>query len=469
MSKPIIISHAFRGFIYLPLFLAKHSGFFPRNVELRFANGDKNAVEELLALRAGVTQSSFAVCDPLLVGGDLEALPGRREFGGPDPAVVVGSLIREVPVWLFNDRDFLKTVGRESELLGKVDTIRCYEAPNTGFALGKRLQKNLSGSGIPNLRPVAFDHEFDDPVGDHEIVVTSNILKMAQFGFGNDRVVFSYASKPTEIKGMFFTGLLTRLSVFEQDLGLVIAVLHGLRKAVDQILTGDLDELTTSIYQILQDPATQTSEITFANEADGRRIIMTALERVVRDEALYATNLEIKKEAWEKNILLRQSVDSGWTAPQYEAFTEEIPAILIQPGWRIHIAVAKAAAAAAALQPLMNVAAGDSNTRGKVWAWLKRHHVSIPAVSGFFTSVMTIAAGSRAFALIRREGGLDMGFMFVLWAVAIMIAGLWVLVFAMLRTELQKEEEKTKTFFEMWAAFSSAAALTAILSVFGLQ
>lgn len=51
MSKPIIISHAYRGFIYLPLFLAKHSGFFPRNVELRYSNGDKHAVEELFAHR----------------------------------------------------------------------------------------------------------------------------------------------------------------------------------------------------------------------------------------------------------------------------------------------------------------------------------------------------------------------------------------------------------------------------------
>jgi hypothetical protein len=469
MSKPIVISHAFRGFIYLPLFLAKHSGFFPRNVELRYSNGDQHAVEELFAQQAGVTPSSFAICDPLLVGGDLGALPGRREFGAPDPAVVVGSLIREVPVWLFNDRDFLKTVGREEELLGKVDTIRCYNPPNTGFAIGKRLQKSLSNSGIANLRTVEFEHEFDEAVGERELVITSNILKMAQYGFGNDRVVFSYASKPTEIKGMFFTGLLTRLSIFEQDLGLVVAVLHGLRKAVDQILTADLDELSSAIYQILQDPAVQSNEITFANEVDGRRIIKDALERVVRDEGLYSTNLEISREAWEKNILLRQSVDSRWSAPKYEAFTEEIPAILIQPGWRNHIAVARAAATTTTTpQTLVSNAVRDDSF-GRLWAWLRRRQVSIPGLTGFFSFFITLAAASRAAALVKRAGDLDFGFLITLFAAGVMILGLWILMLAMLRSELRKEEERTKTLFGLWAGIASAMAGAAVFSLFGVQ
>lgn len=412
--------------------------------------------------------SSFAICDPLLVGGDLEALPGRREFGAPDHAVVVGSLIREVPVWLFNDGDYLKTVGKETELLGKVDDIRCYDKPNTGYAIGKRLQKTLSAAEIPNLRMVPFEHEFDAPVGKREIVVTSNILKMAEYGFGNDRVVFSYASKPTEIKGMFFTGLLTRLSIFEQDLGLVVAVLHGLRRAVDQILTADLDELSSTIYQVLQDTGVKSNEITFANEADGCRIIKAALDRVVRAEDLYSTNLEISKEAWERNILFRKSVDSEWSAPQYEAFTEEIPAILIQPGWRNHIAVARAAAITTTPQTLVGNAARDDSF-GRLWAWLRSRNVSIPGLTGFFSFFITLAAAGRSAALVKHAGDLDFGFLITLFAAWIMVAGLWILVLAMLRNELRKEEERTRTFFGLWAGIASALAGTAIFSLFGVQ
>ncbi len=434
---------------------------------LRYSNGDRRAIEELFAQETGVTPSSFAICDPLLLGGKfLKEISARNEFGAPDPVVVVGSLIREVPVWLFNDGNFLKTVGTEDGFLGKVDTIRCYEGPNTGWAIGARLQLKLSTPGkTPNMRTVAFEHEFDEAVGEREVVVTSNILKMADYGFGSDRVVFSYASKPTEIEGMFFTGLLTRLSIFEQDLGLVVAILHGLRRAVDQILTADLDELASVIYQVLQDPVAQSNEIVFSSEEDALRIIKIALERVVRYENLYSTNLEISQGAWEKNIRLRRTVDSEWDAPQYEAFTE-IPAILIQPGWRNHISLAKAAAA---LQPSAAKPMQQDFSFGRVWDWLRRREISVPGLTGFFSFVFSFAAVSRATTLVKQAQDLDFGFVTALVLGGIAVLLLWILTGAMLLSELRKDGERTRVLFGLWVGLSSALVGAEVYSLFGVQ
>lgn len=340
MSDKIVISYAYRGFTYLPLFLAHDLGYFPHGVELAYADGDEQALRSVLHLpNSRDTKSDFAICDPLVIG-NLAALIGLREVGEPHIPVVVGSLIRRTPIWLFNTNQRIPPVATEAGLQHQVAKVRCYQSPNTGYIIGRRLLDKL---GLPHdashLAEVAFDHEFDATCGDNEVIVTSDIIKMGELGYNNNNIVFSYASKPTDIKEIFFTGIITRESIFLSDLPLVLAILAGLKKAIERITGEDIDKVAALAFASLKKKMTEQSfsPFTTTDETAQRRIVKAAIETIIRQESLYAPNLEVRKEDWDKSIAMRRAVIPDWAPPAYEAFTQDIPVILIQSGWKSHI------------------------------------------------------------------------------------------------------------------------------------
>ena len=56
------------------------------------------------------------------------------------------------------------------------------------------------------------------------------LVGMGEVGFNNNNIVFSYASRPTDIQHMFFTGVITRDELFAKNLPLVLAILAGLKR-----------------------------------------------------------------------------------------------------------------------------------------------------------------------------------------------------------------------------------------------
>jgi hypothetical protein len=340
MSDEIVISHAYNGFIYLPLFLAKHLGYFPQNVRLRYAQSDEEAVQELMHPgNATAPQSAFAVCDPLMVS-HLSKIIGEREFGQPDPPLVVGSLIKRTPIWLFNSSPAITPVFQESELAGRVSKIRCYQRPNTGYVIARRLQALLSVSDDQmHFTEVPFNSEFNDPIPSDMLVVTSDVLHMAQLGFNNNNIVFSYASKPSDVREMFFTGILTRKSLFENDLALVLAVLAGIRKAITKIFNDDIDVMTDLTTAMLLEDPSQYSLPLAPTALTLRPLVKASIQDILRREVIYSEDLEIAKDAWERSITVRQKAIPGWHVPTYEAFTERIPVILLQSDWRQRVTI----------------------------------------------------------------------------------------------------------------------------------
>lgn len=340
VNDRIVISYAYKGFTYLPLFLAHDLGYFPQGVALSYADGDEDALRAVLHLpnKKNVT-SDFAICDPLIIA-NLPALIGERERGEPHTPVVVGSLIRRTPIWLFNTDQKIRPVAREEDLRGLVKKVRCYQSPNTGYIVGRRLVEKLA---VPHdqthLTEVAFDHEFATALEENEVVVTSDILKMGEVGYNNNNIVFSYASKQTDIREIFFTGIITRENLFSSDLPLVLAVLAGLKKAIQRITTDEIDLATALAFDSLRKKMKEHNFSPFVttDESVQKAIVKAAIEGIIRQESLYSPNLEVRKEDWDKSIEMRRKVFPDWQAPPYEVFTQDIPVILIQSDWRSRI------------------------------------------------------------------------------------------------------------------------------------
>ena len=334
MDEKIIISHAYNGFIYLPIFIASYEGYFPHKTELHFSNGDENSIREVLNLpNKNNKKSHFAVCDPLIIS-DYESLIGEIEVGEPDPPIIVGSMIQRTPIWLFNTTPNIVPVPKEESLKHKIDKIRCYEKPNTGYLVGKKIQTLLNvNDNNQYFKEVKFNTEFDTPLHTNEVVVTSNILRMAELGFNNNNIVFSYASKQSDIKNMFFTGIITRKTVFEENLPAVLAILSGIKRAIEKIYNEDLDRLTDLSYEILKDIIISNNMMSNLDENNVKSKIKISLTDIIRKEHIYSDNLVINRDDWETSINLRKKIMTGWEPPSYDVFTEKIPVILIHSGW----------------------------------------------------------------------------------------------------------------------------------------
>jgi hypothetical protein len=340
MNDRTIISYAYKGFTYLPLFLAHDLGYFPQGVDLHYADGDEEALRAVLDLRnKDNVKSHFAICDPLIIA-NLPALIGQREIGEPQIPVVVGSLIRRTPIWIFNTNPKVRPVAREADLRGLVHKVRCYQSPNTGYIIGRRLLETL---GLPHdqthFAEVDFDGEFNTPLEEDEILVTSDILRMGEVGYNNNNIVFSYASKVTDIREIFFTGIITSEELFSSDLSLVLAVLSGLKKAIERITRDEIDSVTALAFSSLKRKMIEHAFSPFntTDEDAQKSIVKAAIEGIIRQESLYSPNLEVRKEDWDKSIGMRRGVFPDWQAPSYEAFTQDIPVILIQSDWKSRI------------------------------------------------------------------------------------------------------------------------------------
>jgi hypothetical protein len=336
MTDKIVIAHAYRGFTYLPLYLAHDLGYFPRGVELAYAEGDEIAMRSVLHLpNAKGLRSEFAICDPLMIA-NLKELMGENEIGPAVEPIVVGSLIKRPPLWLFNTNRAIAPVRLEENLRGLIKRVRSYERPNTGYIIGRRLLDKLE-LDVGCLKPVPFDTEFDSLPEPDEVVVTSNILRMAEVGFNNNNTVFSYASKKTDIQDMFFTGVITRHTLVKSDLPLVLAILAGLKKAISYIVNdhADIDAVASVAYDSFRKRMDDQQFTPFqtTDEAAQRGYVRDAIA-AIRKEELYGDDLEVSRPAWETSIKLRKPYIQEWVVPEYEIYTRTIPVILLRADWQ---------------------------------------------------------------------------------------------------------------------------------------
>lgn len=342
MSDNLTISYAFAGFTYLPLFLAYDLGYFPRDTDIKYADGDETALRSVLHLPNNKDiKSDFALCDPLIIS-NLPKLIGQRELGQMEFPIVVGSLIQSLPIWAFNPCPSILPVMREEELKGNISRVRCYGSPNTGYIVGLRILEKLGLThDLEHLTECDFGKEFSGTIEDDELVLTSNMLRMGELGFNNKNIVYSYASRENDFQKMFFTGILTKKSLFSSELSMVLAILAGIKKAIGRILNDDIDTVTDLAFAAMQKPIADSDSNPFVTQDESlqRDIIKDALQTIVREENIYSATLELRKEEWEKAIALREGILKEWQPPQYEAYTDNIPVILIQDDWHSKVAL----------------------------------------------------------------------------------------------------------------------------------
>jgi hypothetical protein len=346
-TNPIVISHAYNGFIYLPLFLAKQRGYL-KGALLLDSGSDDNAVRELLLGTKYGKRSDFAICDPIAVS-DLLYITGEQPFGiNNDRPVVVGSLIEKTPVWLYNSDLAAKPVQTLTQLVGKVRTIRCYARPNTGYFLGKVVQQILSAGGeaIVETREVIFNGEFEENVARDEVVITSNILRMLEEKITQQNFIYSFPSKPqfdpttTGLDRMFFTGIVTRQSILRSLPFLVIAVLRALHKAITDIYTENIDSLVQSAYEAVLENLQKTKLVKNRDRESVMLVMKEAIEQVLRKEGIYSMVLEPDRAEWERSVALRQRFPvEGWQTPTFDQHAFGMPAALFNRDWLDRVTV----------------------------------------------------------------------------------------------------------------------------------
>ena len=337
------IGYAYPGFIYLPLFLADSR----RDLEeisaelLDCAKGDATALRQLDSPR-DEEHADVVLCDPLVPGLTNAALPPAT--GRKQPPVVVASVIRNMPAWLYNSGDNIQPIHKECQLreLRGLTSITCYESPNTGYLIGKRLQE---ASTISNLYTIPFGEDTFDSRNPADVLVTSDILQVSKClltkppltsNFSpTSKIIFSYATRTTDVEGMFFTGVLTTKAYLKADLVNILRFLTVLKKSIVSIQKDDPAELANEIYQIQTDhldvqkqfpPGTPASEI--------RKYIKFAITKLFRDEEIYSNDLRVKKEDWERNVSLRQKYgEKDWKPLGFNQFVSLLPAELIHDTW----------------------------------------------------------------------------------------------------------------------------------------
>ena len=322
--KPITINYAYDGVLYAPLFLAHDLGLLPRNVELKFRNGDLPTIQSL-SQNHDAGNNWFAICDPF--AKDISRV--QRELGR-DQLVIVGGLIERLPIWLYNTHPDIDRIDKETDLREYrhlIHTVRCYEHYNTGYLIGQRILQVL---GLPSsaLVECAFGEEFppeDDP---NTLVVTSDFLSLVP-AMGDQNIIFTYPQRCPELDPYLFTAVLTLRSVIEEHLYAVLSVLASLRTAINYLSRDHLPEeyldLLTKRFGTL---------VTESDNALKQSRIAAAIEMLCRTERIYSESFKIKEaqQAYE-------TARTEWARvvrrefPPASVCSEPIPALLVNRGW----------------------------------------------------------------------------------------------------------------------------------------
>lgn len=334
--EKIKIYHAFNGFLYAPVFLADEQGFFPKNTELIYTGGDKSAIELLCSFTNNDEKNSFAICDPFSV--DLNQALEHVD----DDICVVASLINVIPLWVFNRSPSLKPVRNESDLAKYKQNIKrivLYPKETTGNLIGKRVQ-HCVGLMDQFVELKEFGKEFDSPIEDTDLIVTADVLRMVRYGLSKGNMIYAYATQsPEELNPFLFTGILTLRSTVKSNLWTVLSVLGAIRTAINCLSVPNVDQQYIDALVKRFEPSFTELSITSLDEK--RTLVRDSLSYMIATEKLYADYPRPKKEQWTKawdNARVQWKKENpNKEYPTVREKEEEIPALLVMPGWKIEL------------------------------------------------------------------------------------------------------------------------------------
>lgn len=324
--KPININYAYNGFLYAPLFLADELGLLPRNMELKYRNGDIPAIQSL-ALKTEDAENWFAICDPF--AKDISKIQSEI---GIDGICIVGTFIDRLPVWVYSSDPEFEPVGSEEELVAqdnkhRVDKIVCYEKFNTGYLIGERLRRKFD---FPASKIIErkFGQEFASQPDPSELIITSDVLKIVG-ELDRRNIVFNYPQKSRDLNPFLFTAVLTLRSVIEEHLYSVLSILAGLRTAISLLHSEYIDP---SIFSKL----TNKYGAAMAQPSDGQTETLRKAIMLCSHENIYARDFDISRAETAyntaKNEWNRLFPDRRF--PEIEKCNDPIPALLLKKNWR---------------------------------------------------------------------------------------------------------------------------------------
>jgi len=323
--KPININYAYDGFLYAPLVLAYNLGLFQGNMRLKYRNGDIPAIDSL-AFKSEDANNWFAICDPFAKDiSKVQASIGR------DQIYIVGSLINRLPVWLYNSHADFDHVSNENDLLAhkhKLEYIKCYERYNTGYLIGDRLRKKFDFAET-KLIGCKFGKEFEQPISTDTLIVTSDILYIAE-ELDSRNIVFNYPQNAPELNPFLFTAVLTLKSVVDEHLYAVLNVLSALRTAIDLLSVNRVDPAHIAL---LANKYNDFLEKRTCDDAKKLEIVNKSIS-ILKEEAIYSINFDVQETMEAYN-----NAKSEWETllakpfPGIEECNNPIPSLLIKKNW----------------------------------------------------------------------------------------------------------------------------------------
>ncbi|NER29692.1 MAG: hypothetical protein F6J89_19265, partial [Symploca sp. SIO1C4] len=313
---------------------------FPGNIQLEYRGGDSETLRSLVNYSES-HDNWFAVCDPF--AENISEIV--NELGQADPLAIVGILIKKLPIWVYSYNSDLRVIENENSLRtyrSKIREIRCYRKNNTGYLIGKRLQGILS-LGEDEITECGFEQEFDfddEKQKNGSLILSSDIMRVVGQNRNLGKIIFNYPQKCQELTPYLFTAVLTKKSVIENNLDIVLTVLGGLRRAVEIITKGEVveEKYIEKIQNYLR--RSRNSYLLGINDlADQQRIIRKSLELAAIED------LYFKDEELDLNLVRSayKNARSAWNNygsksldefPEIEECYDIIPSLLIRRRWR---------------------------------------------------------------------------------------------------------------------------------------
>jgi len=331
--QTININYAYNGFLYAPLILADELGLFPKNMKIKYRNGDIPAIDSL-ALKTEPAQNWFAICDPF--AKDISSVQSSI---GKDNIYIVGTLINKLPIWIYNSHPEIDPVAGELNLVQhkyKIEEIRVYEKYNTGYLIGERLRKILDVSP-DKVKEFKFGQEFSPTLNEKQLILTSDVIRIAN-ELDSKKIIFNYPNKCSDLSTYLFTGVLTLKSVIDEHLYAVLTVLAGLKIATDILLS---ETIGTDILDILKTKYSSDLLKVTTDIKEQENLIRKSIH-LLKEEKIYSTIIQtdeaeigynIAKAEWEK--LLNK------TFPSVEICRDPLPSLLLKKNWEEDKTIAK--------------------------------------------------------------------------------------------------------------------------------
>lgn len=233
----IIIHHAYKGFLYAPLFLAEELGFLPKCVQLEPAKNDEDAINKV---RNG--KGWFAICDPFAVDADTltSAVRGER-------LRIIATIIQQPVFWAYTENNLVKVCSKETNLVeyfanSHLSRIACYEKRTTGHVFGLQLSELVKKhTGFePSLVDIDLSNEHESrskALNESTLLLTSDILFLAHSNIkekkDSAKIIYSYTHSTEKILHPYlFTALVTlQRKVIQNNVAIATAILHGISKS----------------------------------------------------------------------------------------------------------------------------------------------------------------------------------------------------------------------------------------------